>query len=227
MCPVALKWEENGGRYDAALHSESTGDRKHVAVASVSAAVSLITNVGPASLAVATDCQIIEDGGTIQGRTTGKGTTLSNLPRTIIASQDILKSALFNQAMSKSIGKIQAKAYTQSLKMSALPYNGKRSVTTIRTTPPEIRVSARSQAATIIGPVQKIRKPTLSGERSVSQVVAAVPSTVESPSLFGGQPFVGLNPFQNALQRPDNEFLRMNLTTTQALHGGNCGSGCP
>ena len=154
-----------------------------MAVASVSAAVSLITNVGPASVAVATDCQVIEDGGTIPGRTTGKGTTLSNLPHTIIARQDILKRTLFNQAMSKSIGKIQAKAYTQSMKMSALPDNGKRPVTTIRTTPPVIRVSACSQAATIIGPVQKIRKPTLSDERSVSQVVAAVPSTVESPPV--------------------------------------------
>ena len=105
---------------------------------------------------------------------------IRRMERTIVARQDILTGTLFNQAMSKSIGKTQAKAYTQSMKMSALPYNGKRSVTTIRTTPPEIRVSARSQAATIIGPVQKIRKPTLSDERSVSQVVAAVPSTVES-----------------------------------------------
>ena len=145
----------------------------------------------------------------------------------VCVSQDILKSALFNQAMSKSIDKTQVKAHTQSLKMSALPYNGKRTVTTIRTTPPEIRVSARSQAATIIGPVQKIRKSTLSDERSVSQVVAAVPSTVEFPSLFGGQPFVGLNPFRSVLQRPDNESLCMNLTTTQALHGGNCRSVCP
>lgn len=142
-------------------------------------------------------------------------------------SQDILKSALFNQAMIKSIGKTQAKAHTQSMKVSALPYNGKRQVLTIRTTPPEIGVSVRSKTASIIGPVQEIRKPILSDERSVSQAVAALPSTVDSPSLFGGQPFVAVNPFQSALQPPDNESIRMNLTTTQALHDGNCGSGCP
>ena len=142
-------------------------------------------------------------------------------------NQDILQSALFNHAMSKPIGKTQAKAHTQPMNVSALLYNGKRQVLTIRTTPTEIRVSARYQTATTIGPVQEIRKPLLSDERSVSQAVAALPSIVESPSLFGGQPFVALNTFQSALQLPDNESLRMNLITTQGLHGGNCAGGCP
>jgi len=143
-------------------------------------------------------------------------------------SQDILKSALFNQAMITSIGKTQAKAHTKVMKASSLPYNGKRQVLTIRTTPPEIGISARYKTPTIIGPVQEIQKPILSDDRSVSQVVAALPSTVESPfSLLGGQPFVALNPFQSALQLPDNESPRMNLTTMQALHDGNCASGCP
>jgi hypothetical protein len=142
-------------------------------------------------------------------------------------SQDIRKSALFNQAMIRSIGKTQARDHAQVMRVPALPYNGKREVLTIRTTLPEIGISARYKAATIIGPVQEIQKPILSDARSVSQTVAALPSTVESPSLFGVQPFVALNPFQSALQLPDNESLRMNLTTTQALHGGNCVSGCP
>jgi hypothetical protein len=142
-------------------------------------------------------------------------------------SQDIRESALFNQAITKSIGKTQAKVHTQVMRASALPYNGKRQVLKIRTTPPEIGTSARYKTATIIGPVQEIQKPILSDERSVSQAVATLPSTVESPSLFGGQPFVALNPFQSALQLPDNESLRMNLTAAQALHGGNCVSGCP
>jgi len=142
-------------------------------------------------------------------------------------SQDILTSALFKQAMFKSIGKSQPNARIQSMKISALPYNGKRQVHMIRTTPSEIGVSARSKTATIIGPVQEIQKPILSDARSVSQVVAGLPSTVESSSQFGGQPLAELNPLRSALQRPDNESLRMNQTTTQALHGGNCGSGCP
>ena len=142
-------------------------------------------------------------------------------------NQDILQSAFFNHAMSKSIGKTQAKAHTQPMNDSALRYNGKRQVLTIRTTPSEIRVSARYQTATTIGPVQEIWKPLLSDERSVSQAVAALPSTVESSSLFGGHPVGALNRFSSALQEPDNEYHRMNLTTAQALHGGNCPGGCP
>jgi hypothetical protein len=235
-------------------------------LSSILAAVSLDL----VSLATAAECQVTEDGGTIQGMPTWKGTTSNILSLTITVerdiygglipspvlevapymkssrfargntenqgiatidaclSQDIHKSALFNQAMIKSIGKTQAKAHTQVMKVSALPYNGKRQVLTIRTTPPEIGISARYKTATIIiGPVQEIQKPVLSNDRSVSQAVAALPSTVESPSLFGGQPFVALSPLQSALQLPDNESLRMNLTTTQSLHGGNCVSGCP
>ena len=142
-------------------------------------------------------------------------------------SQDVRQSALFNQTMITSIGKTQAKDHTQVMKVSALPYNGKRQILTVRTTPPEIGISARYKTPTIIGPVQEIQKPVLSDERSMSQVIAALPSTVESPSLFGGQPFVAVNPFQSARQLPENESLRMNLTTMQALHDGNCAGGCP
>jgi hypothetical protein len=141
--------------------------------------------------------------------------------------QDIRKSALFNQAMIASIGKTQAKAQKQILKFLALPYDGKRQIHTIRTTPLEIGISARDKTSTIIGPVQEFQKPILSDERSVSRSVAALPATVEFPSLFGGQPFVAVNQIQDVLQIPDNESIRMNRTTTQALHGGNCASGCP
>ena len=129
--------------------------------------------------------------------------------------------------MLTSIGKTQDKAHKQVMKVFALPYNRKRQVHTIRTTPPAIGISTHDKAPTIIGPVQEIQKPVLSDERSVSQVVATLPSTVESLSLLGGQPFVALNPFQNAVQLSDNESLRMNLATEQTLHGGNCADGCP
>lgn len=49
-------------------------------------------------------------------------------------SQDIRKSARFNQAMITSSGKTPAKAHRQVMKVAALPYNGKRQVLTIRTT---------------------------------------------------------------------------------------------
>ena len=140
---------------------------------------------------------------------------------------DIRQSARFNQSMITPIGKTQARALTQAMKVSVLPYNGKRQVFKMRTTPPEIGVSVHQQAPTIIGPVQEIQKPILSYGRSVSQFSAALPSTVEFSSQFGGQPIVALNQFQNALQLPGNESLRMNLMTMQALHEGNCASGCP
>lgn len=141
--------------------------------------------------------------------------------------QDIRKSAFFNQAMIKSIGKTQAKSHTQLMRIPALPYDGKRQVLKIRTTVPEIGISAPYKTATFIGPVQDIRKPILSDARTVSRTIATLPPTVKAPSLFGGQPFVALNPLQSALQLSDNQPLRMNVTTEQALHNGNCAGGCP
>ena len=103
-------------------------------------------------------------------------------------SQDLRKSALFNHAMLRSNVKSPAKAHTQFMKVPVLLYNGKRQGLTIRTTPPEFGISARVKAATLIGPVQEIRESVLSDNRTVSQTVATLPSTVESLSLFGGQP---------------------------------------
>jgi hypothetical protein len=139
--------------------------------------------------------------------------------------QDIRKSARFNQAVINSFGKPQAKGHKSAMKVS-IHHKGKRQVSGMRTTPLEIGISAHDQTSTIIGPVQATKHPILSDERGVRQSVAASPSIGQFQS-FGGQPFVALNPFQNALQLPDNESLRMNLTTTQALHEGNCANGCP
>lgn len=205
---------------------------------SILAAVNPIATVDPISLAAATEYPITEDGGTIQGLTTWKGGTSSILPLTITMERNIYVGLVpspvleiaphtTSSRIACAIGKTQAKAHRRSMNVSALPYNGKRQVLPIRTTPPEIGISVREQSAAIIGPVQEIRKPTLPHERRVSQAVAALPSTVESPSLFRGQPVGALNRFSSALQEPDNESHRMNLTTAQALHGGNCPNGCP
>ena len=140
--------------------------------------------------------------------------------------QDIRKSARFNQAVITSLGKPKAKAHKPAMKVSILPYSGKRHVSRMRTTPLEVGISAHDQAPIIIGPVQETKNLILSDERRASQSGAAPPSIGQFQS-FGGQPFVALNPFQSALQLPDNESLRMNLTTTQALHEGNCANGCP
>jgi hypothetical protein len=47
---------------------------------SILAAVSLIATIDPASLATAAECQVTEDGGTIQGMPMWKGTTSHILP---------------------------------------------------------------------------------------------------------------------------------------------------
>jgi hypothetical protein len=142
-------------------------------------------------------------------------------------SQDIRKSALYNQAMIRSSVKSPAKARTQFMKVPTLLYNEKKQGLTIRTTPQEIRISARYKADTLIGPVQDIGKSVLSDNRTVNQPVATLLSTVEYPLLFGGQAFVASNPFQSEIPMRDNESLRMNQTSMRALHQGNCASGCP
>ena len=205
---------------------------------SILAVVSPMATVGPLRLAAATDSPITEDSCTIQSMATWKGTTSNIPPFTIIpernmyggiAPSSVLESPpnMTRGRMACTIGKTQSKARRQSTHVSALPYNGKKHVRPIRTIPTEIGVSLREKSPAIIGPVQEIRKPTLSHERLVNQTVAAQPSTVESISLFGGQPLGALNRFSSALPEPDNESHRMNVTTAQALHGGNCPNGCP
>ena len=165
----------------------------------------------------------------MNSRRVGLGKTKDQGIATIGAclSQDIRESALFKRAMMTSLGKAQAKAHAQIMKFSALPYNGKKQVFMIRMTPPEIGLSVRKMARTIIGPVPELQKSILTEAQSVGQPVAALPSTAEFPSLFGDQPVVAVYPLQNALQLPGNESLRMNLTTAQEVPDGNCADGCP
>jgi hypothetical protein len=186
---------------------------------SLLAAVSPIATVDPIRLAAATDSPITEDGCAMQER---------NILGSLVPSS-VRESApnMTSGRMACAISKTQGKAHRQSMQVSALPYNGKKQVRSIRTAPTEIGISLREKNAAIIGPVQEIRKPTLSHERLTSRAVAALPSTVESTFLFGSQPIGVLNRFSSALQEPDNESHRMNLTTAQALHGGNCPNGCP
>ncbi|HEY6640033.1 MAG TPA: hypothetical protein VIY67_04815 [Nitrospiraceae bacterium] len=232
-------------------------------------AESLIATLDPASQASAAECRVNEDGGTIQGMITWKGTASSPLPLRITIerdtyvvltpspvpetaqymnngrirlgntenqdmatidvclSQDIRESALFHRAMIASIGTTQVKAHTKAKKVLVLPYKGDRQMRRIGTTIPDIVISVRSMPRTIIGPVQEIQKPNPPDARSMSQPVAPLPSTLQSPSPSGGQPLVAMNPFQKASPLPGNESLRMNLTTAQSVHDGTCADGCP
>lgn len=170
-------------------------------------------------------------GGTpsIKSSQTAWGNTESQLKATseVCGGQSVRKDALFNQAILRSIVKTPFKANTQFKKAPPLLYNGKRQTLRIRTTLPEIEISPRYQTTTIIGPVMEIPKPGGSTDRTMSQTVTVPPSTVQSSSALGSEPLLALSPFENALQLPVNESLRMNLTTTHALQGGNCASGCP
>jgi hypothetical protein len=167
----------------------------------------------------------IESSRIVRGKTENQG--MVTIGACLSQDLHLRKSALFNHAMFRFNVKSPAKAHTQFMTVPVLLYNGKRQGLTIRTTPPEFGISARLKADTLIGPVQEIRESVLSDNRKVSQTVATLPSTVETFSLFGGQPSIASNTFQRALQRPDNESLPMNLATGQVLHGGNCASGCP
>jgi len=143
------------------------------------------------------------------------------------SSQYIRKSAPFNHAIFRYIVKNPTKAHSQFMNVPVLLYNGRRQGLTLRASPPDIAISSRYKADTLIGPVQEIRKSVLSDNHTASQAVVTRAFTVESPSLLGGQASVASNPFLRGLQGPDNVSLRMNLTTEQVLHGGNCASGCP
>jgi len=191
------------------------------------AAMSLVATIDPVSLAEATECPITEDAGMIPGQATGKGAERNIYESYRPSSAPEIAPHTTGSRIACVIGKPQSKPYRKLMNVSALSYNGKRQILPIRTTPPEIRVPVREQSAALIGPVQEILKPSLPYERRTSQAVATLRSTVESTSLFGGQSVGTFDRFSSALQEPGNEYHRMNLTTAQALHGGNCPGGCP
>jgi hypothetical protein len=188
---------------------------------SILVALSPIATVEPIRLAAATDTPITEDGCTIQSAATWKGTTSSLLPLTITRERNIYEGLAPSSVRERTphmtsgrigcvLGKTRGKARRHSMHVSALPYNGTKQVLSIRRTPTEIGVSLREKSAAIIGPVQEIRKPT-----------------PQRASLFGAWLLPAPDRFKSTVQEPNNESHRMNLTTAQALHGGNCPNGCP
>lgn len=143
-------------------------------------------------------------------------------------NQSLRKGASVQQAIIKSIGKGQAKAFTQIMRLPAFPsYNGKRLISKTGLTLPEIVISPEDKTAPLIGPVQENRKPGLSDGLGLTPDVALRSSSGDALSLFEDWPIISLDPHQNRLRLPLNESLRMNLATTRALHGGNCPHGCP
>lgn len=143
-------------------------------------------------------------------------------------SQSFRKNTVGNQAMVRSIGKGSLRSITQVMRVPVLPSNGKRQVLQARTILPEIIITPRNRISSIIGPVQENVKTDQSNITSLNQAMAIKPSSSnESLSLFEGRPILAMDALKTSFQLPVNEPLRMNMTTTQALHGGNCASGCP
>ncbi|WHZ15239.1 MAG: hypothetical protein OJF52_002080 [Nitrospira sp.] len=143
-------------------------------------------------------------------------------------SQSFRKNAVGNQAVVRSIGKGSLRSITQVMRVPVLPSNGKRQVLQARTILPEIIITPRNRTSSIIGPVQENVKTDQSNIASLNQVMVIRPSSPhESLSLFEGRQTLAMDALKTSFQLPVNEPLRMNMTTTQALHGGNCASGCP
>lgn len=141
--------------------------------------------------------------------------------------QSFRRNTMVNQAMVRSTGKGSVKSITQVMRVPALPYNGKRQVLQARTILPEIIITPRDRTSSIIGPVQENGKTDQSNIAGLHQAMAIRPSSSESLSLFEGWPIPATDVLKTSFRLPVNESLRMNMTTTQALHGGNCASGCP
>lgn len=165
----------------------------------------------------------LETGRIVLGKTEHQGMATIDACLT----QGLRKSAVSNHAMLRFTVKSRATPHIRVMKVPVLLYNGKRQGLTIRRALPEIGISARSKADTLIGPVLEIRTSVLSDHRTVNQAIATFPSTVESLSKFGGQPYIAPTTFPRVSERPDNESLRMNLATGHVLQGRNCASGCP
>lgn len=141
--------------------------------------------------------------------------------------QSFRKNTVGNQAMVRSIIKGAARSITQVMRVPVLPSHGKRQVLQARTILPEMIITPRHRPSNIIGPIQENLTTDRSNIAGVNQAMTISPSPNESLSLFENRPTLAMDTLKTGFQLPFTEPLRMNMTTTQALHGGNCASGCP
>ncbi len=211
----------------------------------------------PAALASPADCQSVEmsRSGAIEGITSWKDTSLpltltvqrDLLPALVLEAAPLLRSTrsnqwigsgntcwsqsfrrntVINQALVRSVGKGSSKSITV-MRVPAFSYNGKRQVLQTRTILPESIITPRDRTSSLIGPVQESVKTHQSHIAGLSQAMAIGPFLSEPQSLFEGRPILATDALKTNFRLSVDESLRMNMTTTQALHGGNCASGCP
>lgn len=141
--------------------------------------------------------------------------------------QSSRRNTVVSQALVRSVGKSSTRSLTQAMRILALPYNGKKQVLQARTILPEIIITPRDRISSIIGPVQENVTHDQSHMAGLNQVMATRPTPGESHSLAEGRPILATDALKADFRLPVNESLRMNMTTMQAIHGGNCASGCP
>lgn len=134
------------------------------------------------------------------------------------------------QAVIKSTGKALSKVFIPVMRQPTLSYSAKRHVPQIRAILPDIAIPPRDAASSLIGPIQENGRADQSNFLPRRRAVAAVaigPFPDESLPLFEGRPIFAADPLKTNFLLPGSESLRMNMTTTQALHGGNCANACP
>ena len=142
-------------------------------------------------------------------------------------TQPLRKTPVVDQAVIKSTSKGFSKGFMQVMRVPLLPSKGKRHILQTRTILPDMEILPRQATVTMIGPAQETLPADQSGASSLQQVFAMRLASHESPSPFEGRSIFPSDALKTSIPLPVNESLRMNLTTTQALHGGNCANGCP
>lgn len=137
--------------------------------------------------------------------------------------QSSRKNTAVNQAIIKGTGKNRSKYSTQVMRIPTLPYNGRKLVLKTRTMLPDFTLPSRERAARLIGPTQDQATTNWSRIPNLTQG----PALGESVASFENHPVFAMDLLKPSFRLPISESFRMNLTTTQALHGGNCANGCP
>ena len=128
-----------------------------------------------------------------------------------------------NQAL--IIGKSSSKAI-QVMRVPAHQYSGKGQSLRARAILREMTQPSFEGNQEIIGPVQDNVSVIHSSLLGPGLAIARSSTTITLPLFEAGSIGTTGTP-KTSFRLPATESLRMNMTTTQALHGGNCASGCP
>jgi hypothetical protein len=142
-------------------------------------------------------------------------------------SQSFRRNPPVNQALMRSVGKASVKTIARVMKVPARAYNGKSPVLQTRTILPESIITLRDRLRASSDRFRNTLRLFNPLSRALSQARAVGPFLRASLPLFEDRPILPTDAFRMNSRLSVNEALRMNMTTTRALRGGNCASGCP